>query len=228
MHQTVLVTGTATGVGKTVVALAIASYYQMFCTEKSLAVFKPIDTKAQDRLTYQKVLSLQQPVDDMTSVCLGTSFDPPIALKHEGKSLNLADVWQRYQAFTQSHDLVLIEACGSLGTPLTPETTVADLAWDWRLPSLLIVPVQPGAVGLAIAHVALARQSRIHLKGIVLNCPTPLSDDDCADLAPSRLIQSLTQIPVLGCIPYLENVGDRTTLANVASNLNIEQILSLG
>ena len=228
MHQTVLVTGTATGVGKTVVALAIASYYQMFCTEKSLAVFKPIDTKAQDRLTYQKVLSLQQPVDDMTSVCLGTSFDPPIALKHEGKSLNLADVWQRYQAFTQSHDLVLIEACGSLGTPLTPETTVADLAWDWRLPTLLIVPVQPGAVGLAIAHVALARQSRIRLKGIVLNCPTPLSDDDCADLAPSRLIQSLTQIPVLGCIPYLENVGDRTTLVNVASNLNIEQILSLG
>ena len=227
MQQTVLITGTTARVGKTVVTLAIASYYQMFQAEKSLAVFKPIDTAAQDRLIYQHVLSLQQSLDDMASVCLETSFEPPIALEREGKILNLADVWRRYQAFSQSHDFVLIEACGGLGTPLTLETTVADLAWDWRLPTILIVPVQPGAVGLAIAHATLARQSRVHLKGIVLNCPSPLSDDDCADLAPSRLIQSLTQIPVLGCIPYLEDVGDRTKLAHVASNLSIEQILPL-
>ncbi len=228
MQKTVLITGTAAGVGKTTTALAIAAYWQTFYPKKPVAILKPVDTSAHDWRRYQHVLSLPQAPDDITSVELETAFEPPIAAEKEHKAVNLADIWRRYQAVYQSHDLVLLEACGGLGTPLTSETTVADLAWDWRLPTLLVVPVELGAIGQAIAHVALARQSRVHLKGIVLNCHRSLSSDECDDLAPPGLIQSLTQVPVLGRIPYLADGGDRTKLAHVASALDIERILPPG
>jgi len=64
---------------------------------------------------------------------------------------------------------VLVEALGGLGSPVSEEFTVADLA-EWRLPTVLVVPVKLGAIAQAVANVALARPSRVHLKGIVLNC----------------------------------------------------------
>ncbi|MEM7770814.1 MAG: dethiobiotin synthase [Cyanobacteria bacterium P01_E01_bin.6] len=225
MQKTVLITGTASGVGKTVVMLAIASYYQTFYSDRSLALYKPICRGIEDPQQYQRVLNLQTSPDDMYSVSFDGLGEPPIAAAHYGMSIDLATIWKRYQVLAASHNVVLIEACGGLGTPVTMETTVADLAWDWRLSTILVVPVQPGAIGQAIAHVALAKQSRVHLKGIVLTCPTPLSDSDASKLANPDLLQTLTQIPVFGCIPHLQDVGDRSKLAHAASNLDIERIL---
>jgi dethiobiotin synthetase len=46
-----------------------------------------------------------------------------------------------------------------------------------------------------------------------------------ADLAPVDLIQSLTQIPVLGILPYISELTDTRKLAQVASNLDLELFL---
>jgi dethiobiotin synthetase len=104
---------------------------------------------------------------------------------------------------------------------------VVDLAWDWRLPTVLVVPVKLGAIGQAVANVALARMSRVHLKGIVLNCVQPCSAEDIANWAPANLIQSLTSIPILGLIPHLTDPTDLEKLAQVASNLELERLIPL-
>jgi dethiobiotin synthetase len=110
---------------------------------------------------------------------------------------------------------------------VTHELTVADLARDWRLPVVLVVPVKLGAIAQAVANVALARQSGVHLKGIVLNCVQACSDEEIADWTPIDLIQSLTNVPVLGVLPHLADPTDLTKLAQVASNLDLERLLGL-
>jgi len=97
---------------------------------------------------------------------------------------------------------VLVEALGGLGSPVSEEFTVADLARG-GCQQVLVVPVNWGAIAQAVANVALARLSRVHLKGIVLNCVQPRSEQEIADWAPVELIQSLTT-PVLGCLPHLK------------------------
>ncbi|MHC5826061.1 MAG: ATP-dependent dethiobiotin synthetase BioD, partial [Nostoc sp.] len=106
----------------------------------------------------------------------------------------------------------------------TEELTVADLAGEWRLPTVLVVPVRLGAIAQAVANVALARQSRVNLKGIVLNCVQPRTDAEIADWTPQQLIQSLTNTPVLGCLPYLDNLTDLDKLAQIASDLDWETL----
>jgi dethiobiotin synthetase len=112
-----------------------------------------------------------------------------------------------------------------LGTPITAELVVADLARDWGLPAVLVVPVKLGAIGAAVANVALARQYNVQLRGIVLNCPQPLTQDEIANLAPAALIQSLTSTPVLGCLPYLPDLEDLDLLAAAAADLELELLL---
>jgi dethiobiotin synthetase len=102
---------------------------------------------------------------------------------------------------------------------------VADLARDWRLPAVLVVPVKLGAIGLAVANVALAKQYGVELRGIVLNCTRPMSAAEIANFAPAKLIQSLTSTPVLGCIPYLPDLHDLNLLAAAAANLELEILL---
>ena len=125
-------------------------------------------------------------------------------------------------ALQKQRDFVLVESLGGLGSPITDELTVADLAGEWRLQTFLVVPVRLGAIAQAVANVALARQHKINLRGIILNCTQPRTKEEIADLTPPELIQSLTNIPVLGCVPYLENPRDLEQLAKVAAALDCE------
>ena len=118
----------------------------------------------------------------------------------------------------------MVEALGGLGSPVTDELTVAYLAGSWRLPTVLVVPVKLGAIAQAVANVALARQMQVSLLGIILNCVQPRTDAEIADWTPVDLIQSLTNIPVLGCLPYLDNLADLDKLAKVASDLDLERL----
>jgi dethiobiotin synthetase len=85
--------------------------------------------------------------------------------------------------------------------------------------------VKLGAIAQTVANVALARSSGVHLKGIVLNCVQPRSDEEIADWAPIDPIQSLTNVPVLGVLPHLANPTDLVKLAELASDLDLERLL---
>ncbi|YAF98763.1 MAG: dethiobiotin synthase [Nodularia sp. CChRGM 3473] len=220
--NTLLITGTDTEAGKTVLTTALAAYWQKYYPQRRWGIMKPIQSGIGDRELYQKLFSLQQSAEEITPLYFQAPLAPPIAAAKENRRVDLAVVWQALSKLRSQRDFVLVEALGGLGSPVTEELTVADLAGDWHLPTVLVVPVKLGAIAQAVANVALARQTKVNLKGIVLNCVQPRTDSEIADWTPSDLMQSLTNIPVLGCLPYLDNLADLDKLAQVASNLDWE------
>ncbi len=218
-------TGTDTGVGKTVLTSALVAYWQAYVSDKTLGLMKPVQSGEGDRELYARLFQLDQSLDEITPIYLQAPLAPPIAALKEHATIDLGLLWQRFEALRQQRDWVIIEALGGLGSPVTWQTTVADLAWDWQLPTVLVVPVKLGAIAQAVANVALARQSRLHLKGIVLNCLHP--DSLIEELAPPNLIQSLTGVPVLGVMPCLSDPTDVDKLVQVASALDVERLLPL-
>ncbi|MDB9476203.1 dethiobiotin synthase [Dolichospermum circinale] len=224
MLKTLLITGTDTEAGKTVVTTALAAYWQKYYPQRSLGIMKPIQSGMGDRELYQTLFSLEQSPEEITPLYFQAPLAPPIAAAKENRQVDLAVVWRTLLALQKQRDLVLIESLGGLGSPITDELTVADLAGEWRLPTILVVPVRLGAIANAVANVALARQTKIALRGIVLNCIQPRQEEEIADLTPVGLIQSLTNIPVLGCIPYVENPQDLEKLAEIAASLDWETL----
>ncbi|HEY9817974.1 MAG TPA: dethiobiotin synthase [Candidatus Obscuribacterales bacterium] len=215
--KTTFIAGTEAGVGKTLLLRSLAIYWQTYRAAQSIAIMKPIDQDDRDRLLYQDLVP-HQSLDSITPC----RWEP----HRSAGSMNaeLTTIWQELQTLMQNHTWVLLEAMGSLGYPIAPDTTLADLAWDWRLPTILVVPVRPGAIAQAVAHVALARQAKVHLKGLVLNCCQPDSADHLDDWLSPTWLRSLTQMPILGCLPYLPDPSDRSALLQAAASLELEKV----
>jgi len=225
--KTLLITATDTEAGKTVLTSALAAYWQKYCSDRSLGIMKPMQSGVGDREWYHKLFELDQSLEEITPLYFQAPLAPPIAAARENRTVDLAVIWKAFTALSSRRDFLLVEALGGMGSPITHELTVADLAGTWHLPTVLVVPVKLGAISQAVAHVALARQSRVELLGIVLNCVQPRTDAEIADWTPVDLIQSLTNTPILGCLPHLENPADLDKLAKVASDLDLERLLPL-
>lgn len=224
MTQTLLITGTDTEVGKTVLTTALVAYWQKYRPSEPLGLMKLMQTGEGDRELYSSLFDLPQPLETLAPLVFETPVAPPIAADKEGRSIDLGKVWQTLNSLQQEREWVFVEALGGLGSPVTHELTVADIAGEWRLPVVLVVAVKLGAIAQTVANVALARQCKINLVGIVLNCVQPRTEEEIEAWTPIDLIQSLTQIPVLGVIPHLPNCRDLDRLSSIAGNLDLEQL----
>lgn len=223
--NSLLITATDTEAGKTVLTTALAAYWQTYFPKEKLGIIKPVQSGSGDRELYQRLFSLAQSAEEITPLYFQAPLAPPLAAEREGRHVELEKVWLVLESLRRRFSFVLVEAVGGLGSPVTFEYTVADVAASWRLPTVLVVPVRLGAIAQAVANVALARQVGVSLRGIVLNCVLPRSEQEISDWAPASLIQSLTCVPVLGCLPHLDNPTDLSQLARSISALDLERLL---
>lgn len=219
-----LITSTDTDAGKTILTAALIAYGRKYHPHQKWGVLKPIQCGSGDREFLGELFNLDP--QDINPIYLTAPLAPPIAATQAGVQIDLGIAWRALVQMQSSHDLVFVEGIGGLGTPITAELVVADLARDWRLPAVIVVPVELGSIGLAVATVALAKQANIQLRGIVLNCTHPTTATDIENFAPAELIQSLTSTPVLGCLPYFEDLHDLDALATAAANLDLEILIT--
>jgi len=135
---------------------------------------------------------------------------------------NIADLWRSLSEQQQDHSMVLVEGEGGLGSPVVYDSTIAALARDWRLPTILVMPMRREAIAATVGAIALARHSRLDLLGVILNQSAPSTDFH--DSGISDLLRSLTQVPILGTLPFLDDLDNEGLLSHAASNLMIEAI----
>jgi dethiobiotin synthetase len=214
--NSLLITATDTDVGKTVVTTALVAYWQKYYQEKTLGLIKLLQTGHGDREWYERLFQGQ--LEIITPLQFQAPLAPPVAADLEGRDIPLALVWQALLDLQKRQDFVLIEGLGGLGCPVTHELTLADLAADWRLKTILVVPVKLGAISQTVANIALARQKGVNLQGIILNCVEPRTETEIEQWTPINLIQSLTNYPVLGVFPFIEDRQDLDKLASVVAS----------
>ncbi len=225
-----LIAGTDTDVGKTYVTIALAAYWQNYRSNKSnnahplLSIFKLLLTGTGDFEQYNRLFADISSIEFTVPLRFETPVAPPIAAEKEGKIIELGKIWQEVSTAQKKSDLMLLESLGGLGSPVTNELIVGNIASDWRLPTILVVPVKLGAIANTVANVALARSLKIDLKGIILNCTHAEAMAGIEDLAPTNLIQSLTQVPILGTLPYIEDPSNSEMLRKIVANWDVELI----
>ncbi len=220
-----LVTGTDTDSGKTVLTAALIAYWQKYCWAYRLGVCKPVQSGTGDREFYSRLFKLDQTPEQLNPLWYKTPVAPPLAAALEGKQVDIAKAWQVFSQLEAERDWVLVEGVGGLGSPMAEALTVADMAAQWRLPAVLVVPVKLGAIAQAVANAALAQQKQVKLLGIVLNCTHPHTQNQIDHWAPIDMIESLTQLPVLGQLPYLKQLNDPAVLADAAAQVDLERLM---
>lgn len=215
-----LIVGTDTGVGKTILTAALAAY-ALRCGER-VAIVKCVQCGPGDGETYRALFGEAVPV--ILPQVFAAPLAPPLAAEREGSAVDLARLWQCYSEARALTDWVLVEGVGGVGCPLTLDATVADLGRDWRIPAVLVAPVRLGAVGQIVAAVGYSRAVGLDLRAIVLSRAVEPLEGDPDDLAPVPLIENLCRLPVLGTLPRLSAEPDQSVLAAAAAGLWLEGI----
>ena len=143
MGRIVLVTGTDTGVGKTIVAAWLA-----WLTSRSqrVALVKAVQTGADpavdgDEAFYRAALA-GRPITTTTLATYPEPLAPSIAARRSGEGVRAQDIARACMEIAQDHDLTIVEGSGGLMVTIDESTNFADLAG--ALSANLVVVIRPG------------------------------------------------------------------------------------
>jgi len=131
----IFITGTNTGVGKTVVTAALT----LALRDRGLrvGVMKPAETgcpeeegglQPQDALFLRGISGCETPLEVINPYALREPLAPALAAEFDGVQIDLAHIRASYRRLENEHDIVLVEGAGGLLVPLTSSATMLDLA----------------------------------------------------------------------------------------------------
>lgn len=171
-----LLTGTDTGVGKTVVTAALLA-----CARNAGAdavPMKPVQTgcpgsppRAPDLDFALRMAGLRLPAADRLVLCpfrFRTPCSPHLAAEREGTTLSLARLTNAWERVRARHSTVLVEGAGGLRVPLNGRAEMIDLAERMGIPVLLVIRNRLGALNHALLSLEALRIRCLPVAGYVL------------------------------------------------------------
>jgi dethiobiotin synthetase len=199
------VTGTDTGVGKTVVACALAE--RLRAKGVDVGVMKPIETGVGpqgplDAIALVEAAGVSDPLELVCPERLLLPAAPNVAAEREQRALDLSGVRAAFRRLSEHHELMLVEGAGGLLVPITDDYAMADLARDLALPLLVVARARLGMVNHTRLTLEVAEGRGLRVAGVVISHgPTALSSADEANLGALRRSlgeRLLGEIPPLG------------------------------
>jgi len=203
----IFVTGTDTGVGKTLVAAALARHLHHHGLD--VGVMKPAETGVSDPARPGTDATLLQwaagSTDDPELIApyrLRAPLAPSLAAEAESVRIDLSHLVATARSLSSRHDFTLIEGAGGLMVPLAGGLLVADLVLQLDLPLLIVCRAGLGTINHTLLTVHAARTMGIPLAGFIINGMPP--QPDAAEAMAPHHLASLASADLLGVLPRVE------------------------
>lgn len=200
------ITGTDTGVGKTVATVLLAR--KLIAAGLRVAALKPVASGAtiikgqlcnDDALQLQHASNVELSYTQVNPYCFELAVAPQIAAAQQQQVIDL-DVIAHSVAAARTHaDVVLVEGIGGWQVPLNDQATLADLVVLLQLPVVLVVGLRMGCLNHALLTAQNIRVAGCHLQAWIANQIDPaflFIEDHLATL------QKHLGVPLLGVIPH--------------------------
>jgi dethiobiotin synthetase len=201
-YKGLFITGTDTGVGKTIVAAGLAA--SLANSGMDIGVMKPIETgfslRSSDAVFLKKIAGVKDSLDSICPYRLKHPLSPFTAAQIENVSIRLERIARAYEGLLQNHQALLVEGAGGLLVPITREKMMADLALYLKLPILIISRTGLGTINHTLLSVEVARQRGIEVAGVIFNHLGPRRG--LAERTNPSVIRHFIDVPILGEIPY--------------------------
>ncbi len=224
-RQGFFVTGTDTGVGKTVVACALL---KAFAARGLRAIgMKPVASGAEPAahgLIHDDVerliaaSNLAAPREHVNPYCFLPPIAPHIAARQAGVTIDLERIERSFRALAARADVVIVEGAGGFRVPLGPATDTAQLAARLALPVVLVVGMRLGCLNHALLTAEAIAARGLKLAGWIANYidPQMMAAGDNV-----RALEERITAPLLARIAF----ASTPDLVAIAATLNIGKLL---
>jgi dethiobiotin synthetase len=176
----IFITGTDTGVGKTLVSVALARTLAKHGLRVS--AMKPIASGAEhtsaglrnaDALALAEAINVSVPYEKLNPYCFEPPISPHIAAEEARIGIDIGTIRARFDELVRGSDFVIVEGAGGWLAPISRTQSMADLAVVLEIPVLLVVGLRLGCLN----HAALTRDAieakGAHFAGWIANAIDP-------------------------------------------------------
>jgi len=217
------ITGTDTGVGKTIVACALA----LALKQRGLhvGVMKPVETGWHtdpqyladgDRL--RSAIDTPLPPEVVSPYRLPPGLAPLAAARQTGITIEMPRIYEAFTRIAGDHHVTVVEGLGGLLVPLTETTLIVDLIAELGLPAVVVGRTRLGGVNHALLTLEALERRRIPVLGLILNEPAPGMDTPVESRQAASTVELLrekSRVRVLGPLRY-EHAVEQTWAVGIS------------
>ncbi|HDZ21149.1 hypothetical protein LCGC14_0094060 [marine sediment metagenome] len=227
------VTGTDTGVGKTVVAGGIARCLRL--AGQPVDVFKPVASGCRrdprgglvsgDTEFLAACADSGRTLAQITPVCFHAPLAPNVAAQREDRAVDLGAIFEAWRYLAEAGRPVIVEGVGGLLCPLSDEFWVIHLARLLGLPLVVVVRPGLGTINHTLLTLHAARAAGLRVAGVVVNrWPTDPEPMDAAVATNPDQIAQRGRVNVLTRVPNDTSTSVKKMRIGPEAQLAIEQV----
>jgi len=219
----IFITGTDTGVGKTVVACGLARAFR--AEGHRVGVMKPVASgslrtpeglRNDDALALIEASRTERPYGDVNPYCFEPAVSPHIAAKDAKIEVDCNIIRHHFDVLAAETDRIVVEGAGGWFAPISDHQTMADVAWALSVPALIVVGVRLGCLNHAqLTRLALEARG-VTFAGWVASQVDPAMERPAENLA---ALERLLGEPALAVLPYAPQAVATLTLTQVSHRL---------
>ncbi len=221
----IFITGTDTGVGKTVIACALVRALRE--ASHRVAVMKPVASgsfqtpvglRNADALALMEAARLTgcDLYGEVNPYCFEPPVSPHIAAEAARISVDTGLIRDKFDRLAAGVDWIVVEGAGGWLAPINEREAMADLARVLGLPALLVVGLKLGCLNHAQLTARAMRSDGVPLAGWVASAIDPQMSHAAANL---ESLERLLGEPPLAVVPHLIDGGSALVLAPLATAL---------
>lgn len=200
-----IVTGTDTGIGKTVVSA-------MLVAALSASYWKPIQAGTEGGTDSERVREMSGAAPDKIvpeRYCLSVPASPHFAAEQDGITIDLETL-----DVPDVSGPLIVEGAGGLLVPITRSTLQVEVFAGWDLPVILCARTELGTINHTLMSLAVLQDWEIPVHGLIF------VGDENADS--QRTIEEMGGVTSLGRLPRLEALTPATLKAAFETNFQRE------
>jgi dethiobiotin synthetase len=225
------VTGTDTGVGKTVVAAALAA--ALVRRGLRVGVLKPVETgvaegdEPPDARMLWTAAGDGDALADVCPVVLSEPLAPQVAAERAGRPITLAALDAAFARATAGRDVTIVEGAGGLLVPIADGVAYDTLFRRWRLAVIVVAANRLGALNHTALTVRAASAAGLRVEAVVLNTVTAgppglaerTNETALRRLLPRQCVLTFPFLPGPRHIPALAAAAESCGLLSVVPSL---------
>ena len=217
MKQTLFITGTNTGVGKTVLTALLARFLR--ARGVHAAALKPVCSGGRaDARALHAALAGTLTLDEINPWHFRAPVAPSLAARRENKTVKLPQVLAHIRALQKRFDVLLVEGAGGLLSPLGENFNSRDLISALCAAPIIVAPNKLGVVNhILLTLEALPNNLRAKARIVLISPPKP-------DAATGSNIKLLAQFVPPGKIQSLPWLGEKFSTTEVLKNSRIRRM----
>jgi dethiobiotin synthetase len=205
LKQGFFITGTDTGIGKTLVSVALTR--ALVARGLRVAVMKPvaagaIDTPSgprnDDALELLAASNVDAAYEDVNPCLLALPASPHLAARHSGVAIRPEPILSAQRRLAALSDCLIVEGAGGWLAPISAVGTMGDLAEKMALPVILVVGLRLGCLNHALLTRAAIRSQGLPFAGWIANRmgeEMPLANANIESLATRFGVSPLSTVP---------------------------------